>query len=229
MLGRLRLPMLLGALLAPALGWGAPTFPPPDRPVAEIVSATWSFPRDRDKADETGQLIRELGIRPGMAVADVGAGSGYNTLRLAPRLGPRGRIYAQDIKAEYLSGLKAQVARRGLTNVSFVLGTPDDPGLPAASVDRAILVHMYHEIEQPYGLMWRLAAALRPGALVGIVDVDRPTHRHGTPPAPLRCEVEAVGYRQVKRVQLKGGLGYLAVFAPPVRRPSPASIRPCKT
>lgn len=206
----------------------AATFPPPDRPIAEIVSPTWSSGPDRDKADESGQIIRGLGIRSGMAVADIGAGSGYHTLRLSPVVGSRGRVYAQDIMARYQSDLKAEVARRALKNVEFVLGAADDPGLAPASVDRAILVHMYHEIAQPYGLMWNLAGSLKPGALVGVVDLDRPTHRHGTPPALLKCEIEAVGYRQVSFRQLTGGVGYLAVFAPPKTRPDPARIRPCK-
>lgn len=219
---------VLLASCSPHAAGAAPTFPRPDRPIAEIVSPTWASGPDRDKADESGQILRGLGIREGMAVADIGAGSGYHTLRLSAVVGASGRIYAQDVMAQYQAALKAEAVRRKLTNVEFVLGTPDDPGLPPASVDRAILVHMYHEIAQPYALMWNLAASLRPGALVGVIDVDRPTHRHGTPPALLRCEIEAVGYRQVRFQELQGGLGYLAVFAPPAKRPNPAEIRPCR-
>ncbi|WP_309643011.1 methyltransferase domain-containing protein [Phenylobacterium sp.] len=214
-------------VLAAAHPLAASAFPSPDRPIAEIVSPTWSSGPDRDKADENGQIVRALGIRPGMAVADIGAGSGYHTLRLSAVLGPRGVVYAQDIKADYLADLSAEVARRKLANVRIVVGAPDDPGLAARSVDRAILVHMYHEIVQPYALMWRLAGSLKPGARVGIVDLDRPTHRHGTPPALLKCEVEAVGYRQVARRQLAGGVGYFAIFEPPKQRPRPDQIKGC--
>lgn len=227
----LRAIVILGLLLAGCsqkAADAAPAFPAPDRPIAEIVSPTWASGPDRDKADEAGQIVRGLDIRAGMTVADIGAGSGYHTLRLSPVVGDRGRIYAQDVMARYQADLKAEVARRKLSNVELVLGTPDDPGLPKTSVDRAILVHMYHEISQPYALMWNLAGALKPGALVGIVDLDRPTHRHGTPPALLKCEIEAVGYRQVSFRQLKGDIGYLAVFAPPTKLPDPADIRPCK-
>lgn len=205
------------------------TFPRPDRPVADIVSPVWSSGPDRDKADENGQLVRGLGIRAGMAVGDIGAGSGYHTIRLSPVVGPKGRVYAQDIMVDYLADLKTEVARRGLTNVELVVGTPNDPRLPAP-VDRAVLVHMYHEVENPYALLWNLAGSLKPGAQVGVIDLDRPTPRHGTPPALLKCEFEAVGYRQVGFTTLKGGGGYLAVFEPPApgRRPEPGAIRPCR-
>ena len=216
-------------------GAAAPTrapggFPVPDRPVAGNVSPDWSTAPDRDAADESGQLIRGLGIASGMAVADIGAGSGYHTLRLSPAVGPRGVVYAEDIVESYISGLRREAARRGLKNIRIVVGKPDDPKLPARSIDRAVLVHMYHEIENPYALLWRLDAALKPGASVGVIDLDRPTSSHGTPPALLKCEFEAVGYRQVSEAQLEGGVGYLAVFeAPrPGDRPKPADIKPCK-
>ncbi|WP_374470916.1 class I SAM-dependent methyltransferase [Phenylobacterium sp.] len=204
-------------------------FPKPDRPVADIVSPVWSSGPDRDKADESGQLVRGLGITAGMSVADIGAGSGYHTIRLSPVVGPSGRVYAQDIMPDYLADLRTEVERRGLANVELVVGAPDDPKLPAP-VDRAVLVHMYHEVENPYALLWNLAGSLKPDARVGVIDLDRPTPRHGTPPALLQCEFEAVGYRQVDLVTLSGGGGYLAVFAPPApgRRPAPGAIRPCR-
>jgi SAM-dependent methyltransferase len=216
-----------GAAAAPARLAGG--FPAPDRPVAAIVTDTWSSGPDRDAADESGQLIRGLGIRPGMAVADIGAGSGYHTLRLSPAVGPGGVVYAEDINASYVAGLKREAERRGLANVRIVVGTPEDPKLPAAGVDRAVLVHMYHEIENPYALLWNLAPSLKTGARVGVIDVDRPTQSHGTPPGLLECEFTAVGYRMIDFQRLQGGLGYLAVFEPPPpgRRPQPADIQAC--
>jgi hypothetical protein len=88
---------------------------------------------------------------------------------------------------------------------------------------------MYHEIAQPFAFLHNLVPALRPGARVGIVDLDRPTWQHGTPPDLLRCEVEAVGYRQVAFAPLKGDLGYLAIFEPPSPevRVAPSSIKAC--
>jgi len=217
-------------LVAQAAAPPRAAFPAPDRPVAEIVSPIWSSGPDRDAADESGQIVRGLGIRPGMAVADIGAGSGYHTFKLSKVVGPKGKVYAQDVTQAYLAGLRQEVARRKLSNVEVVLGTAENPGLKPATLDRAILVHMYHEIAQPYGLLWHLAAALRPGGRVGIVDLDRQPEQHGTPPALLRCELEAVGYRQVSFAELQGGVGYLAVFEPPAAAalPEPAAIRPCR-
>ena len=229
--GALAIALALAACGRPEAGKAspAPGFPSPDRPVAEIVSPIWSSGPDRDAADESGQVVRGLGIEPGMAVADIGAGSGYHAVRLSPVVGPKGRVYAQDVMDEYLADLRREVAKRGLTNVQVVLGKPDNPGLPAASIDRAILVHMYHEVAQPYALLWNLAGSLTPGAKVGVVDLDRPPDRHGIPPALLRCEFEAVGYRQTSFKVLDGGVGYLAVFEPPASKPAPSAIKPCKT
>lgn len=203
-------------------------FPAADRPVAGIVASEWSSGPDRDAADESGQLIRGLDIRPGMAVADIGAGSGYHTLRLSPAVGPQGVVYAEDIVEAYVSGLRREAEARGLKNVRIVVGTAEDPKLPAASVDRAVMVHMYHEVESPYALLWNLATSLKPGAQVGVIDLDRPIDRHGTPPALLKCEFEAVGYRHIRTAPMTGGVGYLAVFEAPTQRPKPTDIQPCE-
>lgn len=221
-------PSAQGAAARPAPQRDASGFPTPDRPVAGIVSPIWSSGPDRDAADESGQLVRGLDIRPGMAVADIGAGSGYHTLRLSPAVGATGVVYAEDIVESYISGLRREAEARGLKNVKIVIGTPDDPKLPPGGVDRAVMVHMYHEIENPYALLWRLAGALKPGGRVGVIDLDRPTEGHGTPPSLLRCEFEAVGYRQVSEADMDGGIGYLAVFEAPKARPRPADIKPCR-
>ena len=216
------------AAARPAPVRDAAGFPRPDRPVAGIDSPIWSTGPDRDAADESGQLIRRLEIAPGMVVADIGAGSGYHTLRLSPAVGPGGAVYAEDITESYISGLRREAAGRGLKNVRIVVGAADDPKLPAAAIDRAVLVHMYHEIQNPYALLWNLAGAMKPGGRVGVVDLDRPTEGHGTPPALLKCEFEAVGYRQLSQSNLDGGVGYLAVFEAPANRPKPAGIQPCR-
>jgi hypothetical protein len=96
------------------------------------------------------------------------------------------------------------------------------------SVDVVILSHMYHEIENPYEFLYRLQSALAPGARVGIIDTDEPTQRHGTPPALLRCELAAVGYRELNFVLLAPADGYLAIFAPPDTLPKPEAITPCR-
>ena len=87
---------------------------------------------------------------------------------------------------------------------------------------------MYHEIENPYEFLYRLRPALTPGARIAIIDVDKPTQAHGTPPALLRCELAAVGYREVDFIALTPADGYLAVFVPPGTLPPSESIRPCR-
>jgi SAM-dependent methyltransferase len=211
-------------------GASATAFPKPDRPVADIVSPIWHDEKQRDDAGESGQLVRLLGIKAGMTVADIGAGSGYYVVRLSPVVGPKGRIIAEDVMPEYLQGLRKRVRDLGLHNVTVTLGQPHDPTLPTGSVDIAILVHMYHEVTQPYGLLYNLVPALKRGARVGIVDAFAPTSEHGTPPGLLRCELAAVGYREISFDRLKGSDTYLALFAPPsvATRTRPEAIVACK-
>jgi predicted methyltransferase len=219
-------PALAAGPLAPP-GTPANAFPKPDRPVAEIVAPQWSSEAERDKAGEFDQVAGGMGIAPGETVADIGAGSGYYVVRLSPRVGPDGKVLAEDVTPAYLASLERRV--KGLDNVTVVRGEAHDPRLPPASVDAAILVHMYHEIAQPFGLLHNLAPAMRPGGRVGIVDADDIPSRHGTPPALLRCELAAAGYRETGFHPLKGG-AYLAVFAAPAPedRPRPETIRPCR-
>jgi ubiquinone/menaquinone biosynthesis C-methylase UbiE len=173
-------------------------------------------------------VLDRLDIKPPLRVADIGAGRGYYTVRLARRLGPGAIIYATDVKAEYLDQLGARLAREGITGVTLILGLPRDPRLPPDSVDVAILSHMYHEIENPYEFLYRLHPSLAPGARVAIIDMDRPTRQHGTPPRLLRCELAAVGYRQLDLVSLAPADGYLAVFARPDALPPARAIRACR-
>jgi SAM-dependent methyltransferase len=205
-------------------------FPKPDRPVADIVSPIWHDEKERDNAGESTQLVRLLGIKSGMTIADIGAGSGYYVVRLSPIVGPHGRIIAEDVVPKYLRGLQSRVRDLGLQNVVITLGEPHDPRLPADSLDMAILVHMYHEIAQPYGLLYNLVPALKSGARVGVVDAYGPPSEHGTPPNLLRCELAAVGYREISLDRLTGSNAYLAIFAPPsvASRTPPEAMVACK-
>jgi len=208
----------------------AAAFPKPDRPVADIISPIWHDEKERDSAGEPQQLVRLLGIKPGMTVADIGAGSGYYVVRLSPIVGPSGRLIAEDVTPDYLQALSRRVRDLGLSNVDIVRGEPHDPRLPPHALDLAILVHMYHEIAQPYALLYNLVPALKTGARVGIVDAFAPTAAHGTPPSLLRCELQAVGYRELSLDRLTGSDAYLAIFAPPslTSRPRPETIVACK-
>lgn len=199
-------------VLALAGGTAALAFPAPQRDVARIVSPVWSDEASRDSAGEAATVIRSLGIRAGQTVADIGAGSGYYTMRIAPIVGARGRVYAEDITPAYLDRLQRRVRAAGLTNVTLVRGAPADPRLPAGAIDVALLIHMYHEISQPYGLLYKLRASLKPDGRVAVVDLDRASSQHGMPKALLVCEVEAVGYDLVTITDLAPG--YLAIFKP---------------
>ena len=102
------------------------------------------------------------GVKRGMSVADLGAGEGYYTVRLAPVVGPKGRVLAEDIQPEVRDALSDRVQREKLDNVAVKLGTPDDPMLPAQSFDRIFLVHMYHEVQSPYAFLWHAREGLKP-------------------------------------------------------------------
>ena len=203
----------------------AQAFPLPQREVARIVSPIWADEASRDRAGEAANVIRLLGLGPGQTVADIGAGSGYYTVRVAPVVGPKGHVIAQDVTQRYLDDLKQRVRKAGLTNVRFVLGAPGDPRLQPNSVDVALLIHMYHEIAQPYALLDRLRASLKPGGRIAIVDLDRPSEQHGMPKATLVCEVRSVGYDLVSITDLAPG--YLAIFKPGPPA-SPQAVKACR-
>ena len=203
-------------------------FPAAARPVASIVSPRWSDEDSRDKAGESVEVMDRAGVKPGMTVADIGAGEGYYTIRLAARIGAKGRVLAQDIVPEVRDALAERVTRERLDNVSVKLGTPDMPGLPDHSFDRVFLIHMYHEIASPYAFLWHLRPATKAGGRVVVVDANRPTNQHGTPPALLKCEFAAVGYKQVDFQMMPSAGGYLAAFEPSGVRPEPGAIRACK-
>lgn len=203
-------------------------FPQAARAVAPVVSAAWSNEGQRDRVKEAEAVMAASGVTPGMTVADIGAGEGYYTIRLAERVGPRGRVLAEDIVKAYHDRLAERIYRERLDNVSVRLGRPTDPELPARSFDRVFMIHMYHEIEEPYEFLWRLRPALKQGGLVVLVDADRPTSRHGTPPAQLDCEFASAGYRLVRRRDMPQAGGYLALYAAHGARPEPRAMQACK-
>ncbi|HEY0623021.1 class I SAM-dependent methyltransferase [Sphingomonas sp.] len=203
-------------------------FPAADRPVATIVSARWSTEEARDRLNEADTVMDLAEIRPGTTVADIGAGEGYYTIRLAQRVGKKGRVLAEDIIPGVVEGLAQRVSRERLDNVSVRLGESEDPKLPGNSFDRILMVHMYHEIEAPYEFLWRMRPSLRPDGLVVVVDADRETQNHGTPPELLKCEFAAVGYKLVTMRDMPSAGGYLATFKAEGPRPEPEAIRACR-
>lgn len=205
-----------------------PVFPAADRPVAPITASRWSTEEARDRVNESGTVMDRAGIQPGMTVADIGAGEGYYTIRLAQRVGEKGRVLAEDIVPQVRDALAARVTRERLDNVSVRLGEPADPKLPEHSFDRIFMVHMYHEIAQPYEFLWRMRPSLGVRGRVVVVDAERPTRNHGTPIALLSCEFAAVGYKLVENTPLPAVDGYIAQFEATGQRPQPEMIKPCK-
>ena len=203
-------------------------FPRAHRPVSAPGSTQFSSEEDRDNRNEATTVMDMADIEPGMTVADIGAGEGYYTVRLAERVGAKGRVLAEDIAIGAIRRLGARVERDRLDNVSIKLGTPDNPKLPAGSFDRIFLVHMYHEVAEPYAFLWNLRPALKKGGEVVVVDVDRPTDQHGIPPALLLCEFEAVGFRLTQFHRKPAIAGYYAQFEATGDRPEPANIVPCR-
>lgn len=191
-------------------------FPAPNRPVSRIVAPRWIDEEDRDAFGEAERVMEILNIRAGQRVADIGAGDGYYVRHLSERVGPRGLVYGQDIEPRYLDLLRERVADAKWTNVEVIEGTPGDPRLPVASIDVALMIHMYHEISDPYALLFRLAPAFRAGGRLAILDQDAPTDRHGTPPRLLICELGAVGYTRVRRDEMPDGAYVITFRAPDV-------------
>ena len=202
-------------------------FPRAYRPVSAAVSNTFSNEQARDDRREAVTVMDLADIRLGMTVADIGAGEGYYTVRLAERVGRSGRVLAEDIDRDALARLGSRVEAERLDNVSIKLGTPDDPKLPSGSFDRIFMVHMYHEVTEPYAFLWRLRPALKNNGSVIVVDVDRPTNEHGMPPKLLFCEFSSVGFRLAEFVRKPEIAGYYARFEAVGTRPEPHEIEPC--
>src|SRR6478672_4544895 len=198
-----------------------PQFPAAHRDVAPTVSDTFSTEDARDRVGEAEQVMQLAGVKPGMWVADVGAGEGYYTVRLAPAVGARGRVLAEDIVPATRDALSERVQRENLDNVAVKLGAPDDPMLPHQSFDRVFLVHMYHEVESPYAFLWHLRDGVKPAGLVVVVDSNRAVKHHGIPPAQLKCEFAALDMAPVKFSMLAGGEAYLMAFRASGPKPAP--------
>jgi ubiquinone/menaquinone biosynthesis C-methylase UbiE len=204
-----------------------PQFPAAHRDVAPTVSDTFSTEDARDRVGEAEQVMELAGVKPGMSVADIGAGEGYYTVRLARVVGARGRVLAEDIVPEVRDQLSDRVQRERLDNVAVKLGTSENPMLPAGSFDRLFLVHMYHEVQSPYAFLWHLREGVKPDGLVIVVESDRPVKQHGMPPASLKCEFAALGMQPVKTAILASREDYLVAFRIGAPRPAPDKIKTC--
>jgi len=169
-------------------------------PVMGYQGADWLERAERDDEEAPDVALNVLKIAKGASVADIGAGSGFITERLAARVGPTGKVYANDLQPQMLQMLANRLARKKITNVTLVLGDLDDPKLPAASVDLEIMVDVYHEFSRPQAMLRKLREALKPGGRMVLLEYRkeyptipiRPEHKMSI--AEAKMEVEAEGF-----------------------------------
>jgi SAM-dependent methyltransferase len=152
---------------------------------------------DRDKKLQIDRVMDLLGILAGKNVGDLGAGSGWFTVRASKRVGPTGAVLAEDINPVAIEYIGKRVKKEGIENVRTILGTADDPGFPAGSVDAVLLLKVYHEIAHPVTAMKNLKPALRPGAKVGIIDKNGNGADHGVKQEIVVKEMAEAGYSLV--------------------------------
>jgi ubiquinone/menaquinone biosynthesis C-methylase UbiE len=157
-----------------------------------------------------------LGIAPGKTVADIGAGSGWFTVRAAKRVGEAGVIYAVDINPEAIRYIGDRAQKERLANVKAILSKPDDPLLPAAAIDVVLLLKTYHEVAQPVVLLRNLRASLRPGAKVGIIDRNGNGENHGVARDVVIREAAQAGYKLLEQYDFVKGdkMDYFLVLVP---------------
>jgi precorrin-6B methylase 2 len=164
------------------------------REIAHVMgyqAAGWLERKEREKEEEPAKLLAALELKPGMVVADIGAGSGYHTFRMAPVVGPRGKVLAVDVQPEMIKLLQTRAKKDRVTNVEPVKSTQTDPKLPAGGVDLALMVDVYHEFSHPYEMAEKLVAALKPGGRLVFVEF-----RLEDPQVPIKL-VHKMSERQV--------------------------------
>ena len=149
----------------------------------------------RDERLHIDRVMDTLAIAPGKSVADIGAGSGWFTVRAAKRVGNTGTVYADDINPEAIKYIDERIHKDGIDNVKTIAGKPDNPGLPPDSVDAVLLLKTYHEVADPVALLRNLKPALRPGARLGIIDRDGNGTDHGIHKSIVLREAGQAGYR----------------------------------
>ena len=159
----------------------------------------------RDERLQVNRVMDILGIGPGKSVADIGAGSGWFTVRAARRVGEAGVVYAVDINPEAIRYVDERARKEKLRNIKTILGKADDPVLPAGAVDSVLLLKTYHEVAEPVALLQHLRAALRSGARVGIIDRSGNGEDHGVAREVVLREAAQAGYRLLEQYDFVKG------------------------
>jgi ubiquinone/menaquinone biosynthesis C-methylase UbiE len=150
-------------------------------PTMSADGAGWLIRKSRETEEQPQQLLKALGVKPGQVICDFGCGNGYHTLRLAHRVGPRGKIYAVDIQEDMLELLKQRAQPRGITNIELVLATDTNPKLPSRELDMLLMVDVYHELFQPQAILAAIHASLNETGRMVLVEF-----REEDPTVPIR-------------------------------------------
>ena len=179
------------------------THPLTGRKIAGVMGfggADWLVRPERESEEQPDKALDALNLKPGMTVADIGAGVGYMSLRMAKRVGPAGKVYANDLQPEMLQELRKNAAKAKLTNVETVLGEVADPKLPAGKLDLVLLVDVYHEFSQPQQMLRKIRETLKPDGRLVLLEYRaedpnvpiRPEHKMTV--GQVKTELEAEGY-----------------------------------
>lgn len=209
---------LLAPVLLFALGWPGQAQTPaaPTHPTSTPYSGDLSIFEDpnRDAKLQTDKVMDALHLQTGSVVADIGAGGGWFTVRAAKRVGPTGKVLAEDINTSAVEAIRTRAAKEHFSNIEPLLGTPDDPKLAPDSLDAALMLRVYHEIARPPVLLAHLHDAMKPGALFGVIDHPGHGDDHGINADVVRPEVERAGFHFVARYDFTKGdqNDYMLVF-----------------
>lgn len=187
-----------------------------NRPTSKPYTGELSIFEDpkRDQNLQPNRIMDILGVKEGSSVADIGAGSGWFTVRAARRVGNSGVVYAEDINHDYLDYIEQRAKRESLVNIRVIFGEEDDPRLPANSVDAVLLLKTYHEVAQPIRLLKRTREAMRAGAFLGIIDRNGKGDDHGIDSGVVIKEAGHAGFVLVNQYDFvkADNVDYFLVF-----------------
>lgn len=205
---RLKSSLLLLLFVCPVFAQGA--HPVTGRKIAGVMGmagADWLVRPEREAEEKPDLALDGMGIKPGMVIADMGSGVGYMTLRMAKRVGPKGKIYGVDLQPGMLQKLKENAAKAAVSNIEPILSTVDDPKLPANSVDMILMVDVYHEFSQPQAMIRKLREALKPDGRLILLEYRaedpsipiNPDHKMTV--AQVKAEIEPEGFKLEKPIE----------------------------
>lgn len=196
-----------------------PATAPPMHPTSTPYTGDLSVFEDpaRDQKLQVQRVMDTLKLHPGSEVADIGAGGGWFTVRAARRVSPGGTVYAEDINPHAVDSIRNRARKEHLADIAAVLGTPDDPKLPADSLDAAVMLRVYHEVAHPPVLLSHLREELKPGGLFAVIDHPGHGDDHGINPEVVTAEVQRAGFRFVRQYDFTKGdqNDYMLVFERP--------------